>query len=108
MKPARRKTKRKTGVSRRQKPDKRKRRKRFITRTEARRRAARHVLNRMFKGAMVRDGAEAGGNIYNVRRENIWVVYKNSHATALRSAEVVVVCKRTGRVLYEGSANDEG
>ncbi len=49
---------------------------RFITLAEARRRAERHVLNRLFKGAVVRDGAEAGGNIYNVRRADTWVVYK--------------------------------
>ena len=30
----------------------------FITRAEARRRAERHVINQMFKGATVRDGAE--------------------------------------------------
>ena len=45
----------------------------IITRAEARLRAARHVLNRMFKGATVRNGVEAGGNIYNVRREDTWV-----------------------------------
>ena len=80
----------------------------FITRAEARRRAERHVLNRMFKGATVRDGAQAGGNLYNVRREDTWVVYKKCRGMGLRSSDVVVVCKRTGRVLYEGSANDEG
>ena len=80
----------------------------FITRAEARRRAERHVLQRMFKGATVRDGAEAGGNIYNVRREDSWVVYKKCRGMGLRSSDVVVVCKRTGRVLYEGLAHDEG
>ena len=80
----------------------------FITRVEARRRAERHVLNRMFKSATVRDGAQAGGNLYNVRRVDTWVVYKNPRVSAFRSAEVVVVCKRTGRVLYEGFAGDEG
>lgn len=80
----------------------------FITRAEARRRAERHVLNRMFKGAAVRDGARVGGNIYNVRREDTWVVYKKCRGLGFRSADVVVVCKRTGRVLYEGSTNDEG
>jgi hypothetical protein len=80
----------------------------FITRAEARRRAERHVINRMFKGATVRDGETAGHRIYNVRRENTWVVYKYPKDITIRSAEVVVVCKRTGRVLYEGSACDEG
>jgi hypothetical protein len=91
-------------TARRAKPSKRQ----FITRAEARRRAERHVLNQMFKGATVCDGAEAGGNFYNVRREDTWVVYKNPRGSALRSADVVVICKRTGRVLYEGSADDEG
>jgi hypothetical protein len=62
----------------------------------------------MFKGAAVRDGGTAGHHAYNVRRGNTWVVYKNPRGNALRSADVVVICKRTGRVLYEGSAGDEG
>lgn len=77
---------------------------------EARRRAVRHVLNRMFKGATVADGAEVrlgiypGGNWKSAR-----IVYKNSEdPTALKSSDIVVVSKRNGRVLYEGSAGDEG
>lgn len=81
----------------------------FITRAEARQRAERYVLNRMFKGATVRDGVKAGCITYNVRREDTWVVYKNENGPPkFKSSEVVVVCKRTGRVLYEGSAHDEG
>ena len=72
-----------------------------------RRRAERQVLNQMFKGASVRDGPEAGVNIYSVRREDGWVVYKKCRGMGFRSSDVVVVCKRTGRVLYEGSAGDE-
>ena len=82
-----------------------------ITRTEARRRAERHVLNRMFGGATVQDGATTKLCIYNRNdwsAKGVWVVYKNPKEIALKSAEVVVVCKRTGRVLYEGSAGDEG
>lgn len=83
----------------------------FITRAEARRRAEQHVLNRMFKGATVRDGAEAKLCIY-IRGDwsvkDTWVVYKNSKEIALKSSDVMLVCKRTGRVIYEGSANDEG
>lgn len=105
MNKARKKLKRTTSKpAKRPKP----RKMQFITRTEARRRAERHVLNRLFKGAMVGDGAEAAGNIYNVRREDTWVVYKNPRGSILRSANVVVICKRTGRVLHEGSAHDEG
>ncbi len=83
----------------------------FITHAEARRRAERHVLNRMFKGATVHDGAAAKLSIY-IRGEwsvkDTWVVYKNPKEIALKSADVILVCKRTGRVLYEGSAGDEG
>jgi hypothetical protein len=62
----------------------------------------------MFKGATVRDGEISGLTLYNVRREDNWVVYKKRPSTGLRSSEIIVVCKRTGRVLYEGSACDEG
>lgn len=83
----------------------------LVTRAEARRRAERHILNRMFKGAKVRDGAAAKLCIY-IRGDwsvkDTWVVYKNPKEIALKSADVILVCKRTGRVLYEGSAGDEG
>ena len=83
----------------------------FITRDEARRRAERYVLNRIFKGATVRDGAAVRLGIYtrsNWTGKDVWVVYKNAGENALKSSEVVLVCKRTGQVLYEGSAGDEG
>ena len=83
----------------------------FITRAEARRRAERHVLNRMFKGATVRAGEDVRLGIYfrgGWTAKAVWVVYKNPEEIALKSAEVVLVSKRTGRVLYEGSAGDEG
>lgn len=109
MKAARRKTRRKAGASKRPKP--RRGKVRLITRAEARRRAERHVLNRLFKGATVRDGAAVRLGIYtrgNWTGKDVWLVYKNSDEIALKSSEVVLVCKRTGRVLYEGSAHDEG
>jgi hypothetical protein len=83
----------------------------FLTRTEARRRAALLVSKRAFKGATVRDGAAVRLGIYNRgdwTGKDVWVVYKNSDEIALKSSQVVLVCKRTGRVLYEGQANDEG
>ena len=95
-------------AARRPEPRRSKSRRRFITRAGALRRAGRHVLDRMFKGATVRDGEEARINTYNVRLKDTWVVYKNCAMTGLRASDVVVVCKRTGRVLYEGSAGDEG
>jgi len=87
-----------------------------ITPAEARRRAADHVLNRMFKGAKVADGAKAqlclGYNPGPSPKWSIkdsWVVYQNlEEPLSLKSSSVILVCKRTGRVLYEGSAGDEG
>ena len=83
-----------------------------ITPAEARRRAARHVLDRMFKGAKVADGAEVRLGIYpggHWKAAEVWIVYKNpDDSMALKSSDIVVVSKRTGRVLYEGSAGDEG
>ena len=109
MKTARRKAKTKTAnPSKRPRPRRGKIRKPIITRAEARRRAQRHVLKRMFQGATVRDGAQDGFNAYGVRRQDTWIVFKNSRVSALKSSDVVVVCKRTGRVLYEGSAHDDG
>ena len=109
MKPAQLKAKTKTAKpSKRAKPRRGKIRKPIITRAEARRRAERHVLKRMFQGATVRDGAQDGFNAYGVRRQDTWIVFKNSSVSALKSSDVVVVCKRTGRALYEGPSQDEG
>ena len=109
MKTARRKAETRTAKpTKRPKPRPGKNRKPFITPAEARRRAGRYVSNRMFRGASVRDGTESGFNTYGVRRQDTWIVFKNSRVSALKSSDVVVVCKRTGRVLYEGSAHDEG
>jgi len=83
-----------------------------ITPAEARRRAGRHVLRRIFEGATVRDGAAARLNIYtrgSWKGKDVWVVYKNpDNPLELKSSSIVVVGKRTGRVLYDGLAGDEG
>ena len=83
-----------------------------ITRADARRRAARHVVERLFKGATVADGAKVRLCIYHRGRwkhSDVWVVYKNADNPALlTSADIIAVSKRTGRVVYEGSAGDEG
>ena len=68
----------------------------------------------MFHSAKVLDGADARLRIYlrpGWTLEDVWVVYKNSENQEglwLKSSDVVLVCKRTGRVLYDGSAGDEG
>ena len=66
----------------------------------------------MFKGATVADGAKVRLCIYHRGRwkhSDVWVVYKNpAESMELKSAEIIAVSKRTGRVVYEGSAGDEG
>lgn len=104
-----RKVRRNTGASRQRKPHRGK--PPLLTRTEARRLAAAHVLKRLFKDATVRDGAEVRLNLYPRGRwatQGVWVVYPNAERWTLQSSQVVVVCKRTGRVLYAGTAGDEG
>jgi hypothetical protein len=105
MSKARRKLKKIPGKS--AKPTK-PRKAKFITRAKAGRLAARHVVKRLFKGATVMDGAQAVFNIFGVRLEDTWVVSKRPGVLGFRASEVVVICKRTGRVLYDGPANDEG
>lgn len=49
--------------------------------------------------------------IYNMPSEPCWFVYApwndGDDGTMLRSSRIILVSKRTGRVLYDGSANDE-
>lgn len=85
------------------------RRKRSLSAAEARRRAIRHVVRRMFKDTQVVDGKHADMSVYALPREGVWVVCKQARGVpALRTAEVIVVCQRTGKILYEGPTNDEG
>jgi hypothetical protein len=100
--------------AKRRRPRGGKSRKRFISPAEARRRAERHVLKRMFRGATVRDGNTARWRVYDptgkLAGKDVWLVYPNPEQplTELRSSQLIAVCKRTGRVLYDGSAGDEG
>ena len=85
--------------------------KKAITALQARRLAAKHVMARMFGEATVRDGEKTESGIYNLKTNQVWLVFPDRYReepVRLRSSDVVVVCKRTGRVLYEGLANDEG
>lgn len=88
--------------------------KRPITRKEARERAYRYLLRKMFTGAVVKDGAKAewrpsypqGG----IQKEDVWLIYLREFPAKpiFRSSHVIVVSKKSGRVVYDGSANDEG
>ncbi len=87
---------------------------RFITASEARRRAARHLLRRMLASAEVRDGAKTRWSVYDcsgkLASKPVWLVYPNpaEPVAQFRPSTIIAICKRTGRVLYEGSAGDEG
>ncbi len=85
-------------------------RKKAVSAIQARRLAARHVMARMFDNVPVCDGAEMKGGVYRLRRDDVWMVFPNSEAESIsiHPSLVVAVCKRTGRVLYSGPANDEG
>lgn len=85
-------------------------RKKAVSATQARRLAARHVMARMFADVPVRDGADVK-RLYRLWREDVWIVFPNredEHISTLCASRVIVVSKRTGRVLFEGDANDEG
>jgi hypothetical protein len=83
-------------------------RKRHITAGEAKRRAARYLANKALKGLSVLDGERARCNIYGVKEKETWLIQQPSFFPEPRPTQVVVVCKRTGRILYDGSAGDEG
>ena len=67
-------------------------------------------MAQMFAGARVRDGDAVSWHAYNVRRKDVWLVFPrvDRDPGLIASSQVVIVCKRTGRVLYVGSAGDEG
>jgi hypothetical protein len=83
--------------------------KKNISPAEARRRAARFVIGNLFKGVRVQDGATAKWNIDGVRRKDVWVVYRHQKRDDgwIPAQDLMVVCKRTGRVLYDRLAFPE-
>ena len=85
-----------------------------ITAAAARRRAAQFVLKKMFAGARACDGVKARFCIYDATGKlagrRFWVVYPNmvGNPAEIKASEVVIVCQRSGKILYVGSARDEG
>lgn len=50
-------------------------------------------------------------NLYNVSGESLqdcWIAYVERPLRGLFSSSIIVISRRTGRVIYNGSANDEG
>ena len=90
------------------------RNKTLLTHREARKKAELYFIRSRFAGATVEDGATANWHPrYGARRfrkEDVWVIFlkEPNPELALRSSNVIAVSKKTGRILYDGSANDEG
>ena len=86
--------------------------KKQITKAKARELAGKHVLRRLFKGRTVEDGAKVLLGMFILdkwRPKDTWVVYQNwDGPPMIRDSRVILVCKRTGRILYEGGACDVG
>ena len=76
--------------------------------------AARHVLSQMFLRAPVKDGSQVRLSIYDptgkLAGKPVWAVYPNpwENQNEIKASEVILVCQRTGKILYAGSAHDEG
>jgi len=51
-------------------------------------------------------------NVYNLPREPSWFIFApwgdGKDGAILRSSRLILVSKLTGKILYDGSANDEG
>ncbi len=85
-----------------------------ITAIKAWQLAARHVLSQMFLRAPVKDGSQVRLGIYDptgkLAGKPVWAVYPNprENQNEIKASEVIIVCQRTGKILYAGSAHDEG
>lgn len=56
----------------------------------------------------VDDGDFRQPALYNVNLSDAWIAYVDTPITGLRASTIVCVSGITGRVIYAGSANDEG
>lgn len=55
------------------------------------------------------DSQPSGWCIYGLHSEEAcWYVRRSSGTGMLSSAHAIIISKKTGRVIYDGSANDEG
>ncbi|MDD5476134.1 MAG: hypothetical protein PHU03_06430 [Syntrophales bacterium] len=87
-----------------------------ITRQKALENALHHIIRRIQSSNV--DGWEcyedqpANCRIYNMPKEPCWFVYvpwgDGYDGCMLRSSRVILVSKQTGKILYDGSAGDEG
>lgn len=72
------------------------------------------LMRHISRDLRVLDFAETGWsqlNLYQIRPINprdCWFAFYPPDGLSLQSSHIAVISKRTGEVLYEGSANDEG
>jgi hypothetical protein len=79
-----------------------------LSKTAALECAQRHLLGRMFKGARIRQGRfNASGGVAD---DPAWYIYPVLPAAEnlLPPSFVLIVCQRTGKVLYSGPVNNGG
>jgi hypothetical protein len=87
---------------------------RCITRRQAQQIAVTHTGDDNYARGDVLDLRVAKMNIYPRPTENAWVVYRfhpmpdANGICWLISSDIAIISKRTGKILYLGSAHDEG
>lgn len=81
----------------------------FFSKPEVRRRAADYAIKNLLQGATVCDGAEVlWEKIAGVRRDDVWVIYRKQWKAGkqvIAADDLMVLCKRTGRVLFDGMSD---
>ena len=68
-------------------------------------------MHRGFGIRRVSSGDEAAGLMpygLSVPLEKCWIAYIEEPMLALRSSSIILITKDSGRVVFSGSANDEG
>ena len=79
-----------------------------ITKEKALEIVKRHNARKEFKSFSITDSLPSNCHIYNAP-ENCWyILTANEELLALSSSRLVCICKSTGKILYDGSAGDEG
>ncbi|MEI6078352.1 MAG: hypothetical protein WCS94_22425 [Verrucomicrobiota bacterium] len=85
------------------------RRSKKVSRQQAVRIAQAYVCQQILgKAPRVVDSAKAVVRAYNVPTKDTWVIYRNPTELAFKSSEIILVSKRSGKIIYDGPAHDEG
>lgn len=78
-----------------------------VSKKEAAGIALRHIGKTGWKISSVTDKL-TGGSIYNVNLDHCWIVFYDDGYNMIKSSTIAVISKKDGKVIYYGSANDEG